>query len=48
MTIFPTKWRANEQLGGGWAPTSWGSTSHIEEFQSEESRIWDKRYVIPK
>ena len=27
MTIFPTKWRANEQLGGGWAPTScafWG------------------------
>ena len=22
MTIFPIKWRANEQLGGGWAPTS--------------------------
>ena len=21
MTIFPTKWRANEQQGGGWAPT---------------------------
>ncbi len=23
MTIFPTKWRANEQQGGGWAPTSY-------------------------
>ncbi len=20
MAIFPTKWRANEQLNGGWAP----------------------------
>ena len=24
MASFPTKWRANEQLGGGWAPTSCG------------------------
>ena len=22
MTIFPTKWRANEKQGGGWAPTN--------------------------
>ncbi len=22
MTIFPAKWRANEQQGGGWTPTS--------------------------
>ena len=21
MAIFPAKWRANEQQGGGWAPT---------------------------
>ena len=25
MTIFPTKWRANEQQGEGWAPTSFWS-----------------------
>ena len=23
MTIFPTKWRANEQQGEGWAPANW-------------------------
>ena len=24
ISIFPTKWRANEQLVGGWAPTRYG------------------------
>ena len=32
MTIFPVKWRANEQLGGGWAPTSY-EVSHFGEKQ---------------
>ena len=38
MTIFPTKWRANEQQGGGWAPTS--SSQYITMMVVFMKNLW--------
>ena len=44
MAIFPTKWRANEQQGEGWAPTSYNlrKLHWLSQFSGKAPNLWQQ------